>query len=120
MGVTGSILSVVNGYHLRPPKEHAYLRCHPACVTTGHRLDLKLGHVRRAVVIDAHAPVPLAVVGVPRDFPVNLDVAVVGVHDLLDTTDRVRAVEVRALPAQPVALVGSRSVNAHVRKPATC
>jgi hypothetical protein len=56
---------------------------------------------------------------VPRHLPVDLNVAVVGVHDLLAATDRVRTVEVRALPSQPVPSVGFRSADAHVRKPAS-
>ena len=74
----------------------------------------------RAVVVDPHAPVPLPVVLVPRDLPVDLDVAVVGVHDLFPTADRVRAVYVPAYPAQPVAVTCFRSGNAHFRKPTTC
>jgi len=119
MARTDSTLSVVNGYHLRASKKHPDLCSHPASVPSGHRLDLELGHVRRTVVVDPHAPIPLSVVLIPRHLPVDLNVAVVGVHDLFAATDRVRTVKVRALPSKPVASVGLRSVDAHVRKPAS-
>jgi hypothetical protein len=40
MGVTGSILIVVNADHLRASEQHPDLCRHPASVPSSHRLDL--------------------------------------------------------------------------------